>query len=131
MPVENPPTLDQARAWVGHRLDDMSGSTTGRVEGVFVDSASGEPVWLVIRIGRLGHRSAVPFTLVAAGVGHVWVPFSRETIKSAPEVDPAAGIDPTREAELCAHFGIAPGGGRLAELEGREEPFSSVPVQGR
>ena len=121
MAVENPPSLEEARAWVGHKLDDMSGSTSGRVEGAFVDSVSGEPVWLVIRIGRLGHRSVVPFDLVAAGVGHVWVPFSREAIKAAPEVDPAVGIDPAREAELCAHYGIAPGAGRMAELEGREE----------
>ncbi len=82
----------------------------------------------MIRIGRLGHRSAVPFGLVAAGGGHVWVPFDRETIKSAPEVDPAVGLGPAQEAALCSHFGVVPGSGRLAELEGREEALSSVPA---
>ena len=129
MAVEYPAGLDEALSWAGHKLDDISGSTAGRVEGVFVDAASGEPAWLVIRIGRLGHRSAVPFGLAAAGVGHVWVPFSRETIKSAPEVDPGTGLDPTQEAALCAHFGVAPGSGRLAGLGGRDGALSSVPAR--
>lgn len=128
MAVEYPAGLEQAQTWVGHKLDDISGSTTGRVEGIFVDSASGEPAWVVIRIGRLGHRSALPFGLVAAGAGHVWVPFGRETIKGAPQVDPAVGLGPAQEAALCSHFGVAPGSGRLAELEGREEALSSVPA---
>ena len=107
----------------------MTGTAAGRVEGLFVDAVSLEPVWLVIRIGRLGRRSAVPFEVAAGGVGHVWVPYTREQIKKLPEVDPGAGIDAARELELCAHFGIAPGIGRAAALEGREnDGLTCVPA---
>lgn len=127
--AENPAALDDALSWVGDKLDDLSGGTAGRVEGVFVDSVSREPAWLVIRVGLLGRRSAVPFELAAAGVGHVWVPHHKETIRNAPEVDPAVGLGPEAEAELCAHYGIAPGSGRAAACAGRDdEALTSVPA---
>jgi len=127
--IENPIAVEQALAWVGDKLDDVSGATAGRVEGVFVDSVSGAPAWLVIRIGLLGRRSVVPFEMAAGGAEHVWVPFTKERIRNAPEVDPAAGLDPGREAEFCAHYEIAPDAGRSAALAGRDsESLSSVPA---
>jgi hypothetical protein len=127
--LENPIALEQALGWVGDKLDDVTGTNAGRVEGVFVDAQSGEPAWLVIRIGLLGRRSVVPFEMAASGAEHVWVPFSRERIRNAPEVDPAAGLDPGREAEICAHYEIAPAAGRSAAIAGRDlETLSSVPA---
>jgi hypothetical protein len=104
--AESAPGLKEALAWVGFKLDDIGGATTGRVEGVLVDGRSGTPTWLVIRVGRLGHRSAVPATAAAGGVGHVWVPYPRDLIRSSPEIDPGAAIGPEREAVLREHYGI-------------------------
>lgn len=115
-----PLELEEALGWVGHKLDEIGGATAGRVEGVLVDVQSGEPAWLLIRLGRLGRRSAVPFQLAAGGVGHVWVPYPKRLIKDSPEVDPGAGLDHADELELCDHYGVPPGVGRRAELEGRE-----------
>ena len=124
--LENPIAIDQALGWVGDKLDDVTGTVAGRVEGVFVDSVSGEPAWLLIRIGLLGRRSVVPFEMAAGGAGHVWVPFTRDRIRSAPEVDPAVGLDPGREAEFCAHYEIAPDAGRSAALAGRDSAALSA-----
>jgi hypothetical protein len=121
--------LEEAQSWVGSKLDELDGGTVGRVEGAFVDSRDGDPTWLIIRIGRFGRRSAVPFELAAGGVGHVWVPFPKETIRSAPEVDPAAGLDRGSEIALCEHYGIVAGAPRHETLAGREdgEP-TSIPA---
>jgi hypothetical protein len=122
------PDLEQARAWIGCKLDDIGGATAGRVEVVLADSKRGEPTWLLIRAGRLGHRSAVPLGVVAGGVGYVWVPHPRDLIRSSPEVDPAAGIGPEQEAALCDHYGIPPAA-RRAGPEGRGvEALSSFPA---
>ncbi len=127
--LENPIAIEQALGWVGYKLDDVTGTTAGRVEGVFVDTISGAPAWLLIRIGLLGRRTVVPFEMAAGGAEHVWVPFSRAVIRNAPEIDPAAGLDPLTEAEICAHYEIAPDAGRSAALEGRESvALSSVPA---
>jgi hypothetical protein len=127
--LENPLATEQALSWVGHKLDDIAGNTTGRVEGVFVDAMTGDPAWLLIRIGLLGRRSVVPFEMAAGGAEHVWVPFTRETIRTAPEVDPAVGLDPLAEAELCAHYEIAAGAARSAAIADRDSvALSSVPA---
>jgi hypothetical protein len=127
--LENPIATEQALSWVGHKLDDIAGTTTGRVEGVFVDTITGEPAWLLIRIGLLGRRSVVPFEMAAGGSEHVWVPFTREAIRNAPEVDPAVGLDPLAEAEICAHYEIAAAAGRSAAIADRDSvALSSVPA---
>ncbi len=127
--LEHPSTLEEARAWAGRKLDDVNGSTAGRVEGVLVDAESGEPSWLVIRIGLLGRRSAIPFELAVGGPERVWVPLPREVIRSAPEVDPAAGLEAGQEAALCSHFEIPEGSGRAAAIAGREPGAAgSVPA---
>jgi hypothetical protein len=116
-----PPGLDEARGWSGWKLDGYSGASVGRVEGVLTDVTSGEPVWLVVRMGRFGHFSAVPFALVAAGVGRVWAPYDRELIRQAPRLEPGSPLTRERELELCAHFRIPQGQGRAAALAGRPE----------
>ena len=77
------------RAWTGHRLDEISGGRVGRVEGVFVDESSGAPEWLLARMGRFGHYTLIPGRDAVEGVGHVWVPYSRDT-------DPQGAAGPTR-----------------------------------
>ncbi|MGI8728071.1 MAG: hypothetical protein ACR2K6_10400 [Solirubrobacterales bacterium] len=123
--VEVPFELDEIHRWTGHKLDDLEGATTGRVEGAFVDAEDGLPRWLVIRVGRLGRRSALPIHLVAAGFKRVWAPYPRDLIRSAPAVDPAAGLIPEQEVELCDHFGIPEGDLRRAELAERPAGSSS------
>jgi hypothetical protein len=114
------PSVAEALAWSGAKLDEIGGASVARVEGVYVDTEDGSPVWLLVRLGRVGRYSVAPFAHAVAGVGHVWVPYGRSAIRSAPRVE--AGGELTREAELelCAHFGIPETAGRAAELRERE-----------
>lgn len=123
------PSAEEALTWVGFKLDEIGGAGVGRIEGVMVDATDGAPTWLTIRVGRFGRRTVVPFQLAAGGVGRVWVPYGRETIRSAPEIDPAAGLTPGQERELAAHYGIPPSTGRMSAIEDREpETPSSLPA---
>ena len=78
------PDADDVRAWIGHRLDEISGGNVGRVEGFFVDESSGEPEWLLARMGRFGHYTLIPGRDAVEGVGHVWVPVHAATRSAAP-----------------------------------------------
>lgn len=123
------PGVGEALGWVGHKIDEIEGSSVGRVDGVLVDAEHGNPTWLAIRLGRLGHRTAVPFEFVAAGVGRVWAPYPKELLKAAPEVDPRQGLNPDLERRLCEHYGIPGSARRMAELAEREaDGASSVAV---
>ena len=88
--LEHLPDLEEASSWIGFKLDDADGRGAGRVEGLFVDSRDGAPTWIAVKTGRLRGHSAVPFEFAAAGIGHVWVPYAKEQIRSSPEVDPTA-----------------------------------------
>jgi hypothetical protein len=112
---------DQVRGWAGYRLDGIGGGAIGKVEGAFVDEASGEPVWLLARMGRFGHHTLVPARDAVEGIGRIWVPYTRDQIRGAPKVDPSEPLTTAGELALLAHYGIARGGGRAGELDGRGE----------
>ena len=110
------PSLEQVRAWAGHRLDEIAGGNVGTVEGVFVDEQGGEPEWLLARMGRFGHYTLIPARDAVEGVGHVWVPYTRDRIRRAPRLDPNAPLTVAGERDLLEHYGIAVDAGRSAEL---------------
>jgi hypothetical protein len=114
-PVSELPSVDEIKGWDGARLDEIGGASIGKVEGVYVDEQSGEPVWLLARIGRFGRHSLVPARDAVAGAGHVWVPYSRDVLRGAPRIEPREPVDMEREKELSGHYGI----GRATELSGR------------
>lgn len=122
--------IDAAGACIGSKLDDAGGGSVGRVEAVLIDAVDGAtPTWLVVRLGRFGKRAAVPFDYTAAGVGRVWTPFARETIRAASELDPTAGFSAADERALAGHYGVPEGSGRLAAIAARdEEDPGSVPA---
>lgn len=103
---EHLPDAEEASSWVGSRVDELEGTAVGRIESLLVDAEDGSPTWFVIRRGRRGRRSAIPVEFVAPGVGHVWTPFSRETILDAPEVTRDGGLGRELERELAVHFGM-------------------------
>mgnify|MGYP000044065691 CR=1 FL=1 len=87
------PTLQQALRWIGSRVDDIYGASIGKLEDIWMDPDSGEPLWLLVRDGRIGGRhTLVPFAQAASGAGHVWIPFEREVVRGAPAVRPSAPL---------------------------------------
>jgi len=121
------PATDEAVGWAGSKLDEMGGSAVGRVEGVIVDAIGGDPKWLLVRMGRFGHHTALPFSHAVGGIGRVWAPYDRDMVRQAPRVDAGQPLTRERELELCAFYGIAEGVGRAAEIADR--PEGSVTAQ--
>lgn len=111
--------LDQAKAWAGHRLDEIGGAGVGKVEGVFVDEQTGRPEWLLARMGRFGHHTLVPARDAVEGVKRVWVPYTRDQIRQAPKIAAGKPVARDAERELLRHYGIAADAGRFAELSQR------------
>jgi hypothetical protein len=120
--------LADARACVGTRLEEIGGGNVGRVQGVLVDAVDGSPTWLVVRLGRIGRRAAVPARFVAAAAGHAWASFPRSWIRGAAEIEPSRGLTPEEERRLLAHYGIPLDSGRGSDLAGRPaSEASSIP----
>jgi hypothetical protein len=117
------PNLAEALAWAGFELDDSGGKTVGRVAGVYVDAAGGEPVWLVVATGRRRRTKAiaVPLRECAAMPGRVWTAQAGDIVRDAPEVDPSRPLLREHEVAICAYYGVGERVGRHAEVAGRPE----------
>jgi hypothetical protein len=125
------PTLEQAREWEGKQIDGLGNKTLGRVAGIHVDAESGEPRWVLIRLGPLAGCTAVPFEHVAEGAGRLWAAYDKQWIREAPRFRPSESLTAAQELELCSHWGIAEGQGRAAEVAGQNaEEITAVPAGG-
>ena len=113
------PGAEEVRSWSGHEVDDMSAAVIGKVDGFLVDAQTGRPEWLVVRTGRLGARSLVPARHAVSAGGRVWVPFTRDEIRSVPRGDGSKGLAHDDEQRLLEHYGIGAEAGRAIEIAGR------------
>ena len=101
----NKPSLNEALGWIGSRVDDIYGANVGRLEDVWIDPGTGAPRWLLVKEGRFGGRTTlIPFEDATAGAGHVWVPYEREIVGAAPEIEPGAPLTHQVEASLRSHY---------------------------
>jgi hypothetical protein len=121
-------SAQEVQAWFGHRLDEISGGAVGKVEGLLVDDSTGEPEWLFARMGRFGHHALVPARDAVEGVARVWVPYTREQIRSAPRAEPDASLTVAEERKLLEHYAIAVDAGRAAELAERGDDAVSARI---
>lgn len=117
------PSLGGAMRWAGAGLADVDGAATGVVHGLFVDAVSGEPAWLIARLGRRRRVRlvAVPLRDCAGTPDGVWVAHEAEALRTAPVVDPTRPLRREHELAICGHFGIGETVGRAAEVSGRPE----------
>jgi len=123
------PSLNEALGWIGSRVDDIYGANVGRLEDVWIDPGTGVPRWLLVKEGRFGGRTTlIPFEDATAGAGHVWVPYERDVVRAAPEIEPGAPLTQHVEASLRSHYAanvpnsIAHGSAGRAQAGPRVEP---------
>jgi PRC-barrel domain protein len=116
-----PAPLKEALGWIGFRVDDMNGTRVARVVSIYVDAEDGEPVWVIVKVGRFGKVTAIPYTECADGPGRIWTAQGRKVIRAAPAVDPNRSINREEELELCDHYLIGPDRGRHAVADARPD----------
>jgi len=121
-PAPQAVALDEARSWRGLAVDGAEGREVGTAHGLFLDTASGEPTWLVVKCRR-GRFAAslvvVPAADCAGGGGRVWVAHGRDAIRSSPLVDPRRPLLREHELTISAHYEIPESVGRPVEVAGR------------
>lgn len=121
MAEAGPAPVAEAMRWLGADLAELRGDPVGQVQGFYVDAQSGEPAWLIARLGRRRRARvvAVPFSNCAGAPFGVWVAQEADAIRSAPVVDPTRPLRREHELTICAHFGIGEKAGRAATVSGR------------
>ena len=126
-PAPRQPSLEDVRQWAGYRVDEVSGHSVAKVEGVFVDQETGDPAWVLVKLGRFGKIVPISIRECAAAAGRVWVPHDREVIRNAPAVDPEMPLNREQELQVLSYYGIPETVGRGVEIVDR--PAGTVTSQ--
>jgi len=78
-------THENIAAWRGKDLVDENGDKIGKLEDVYVDFETDEPVFGTFKEGLIGsHLSLVPLGAVMIGPDNLKVPVSNEQVRGAP-----------------------------------------------
>jgi uncharacterized protein (TIGR02271 family) len=106
------PDVDTVRSWQGATMVDRDGDKVGTIESIYVDDQTGEPEWALVNTGLFGTRSTfVPISQASASGDQVQVPFEKQLIKDAPQIDTDQHLSEAEEQELWRHYGLDYGTG--------------------
>jgi uncharacterized protein (TIGR02271 family) len=125
------PTLQDAQTWKGRKLVDRDGDKIGSIEDVYLDRSSGEPEWVAVKTGLFGSNvSFVPIGEASAqGADEIRVPYEKDLVKDAPNVEADGELSPEEEQRLYSHYGRSDYGDwdrstdRTEDTLGRDDRF--------
>ena len=86
---------------------DQDNEKVGAVKEVYLDDQTGEPRFATVSTGLFGMKQTfVPLDAArASGEGDLTVPFTKDFIKDAPNIDPDGHLDPSEERRIFEHYG--------------------------
>jgi sporulation protein YlmC with PRC-barrel domain len=93
--------------WIGTDAYDSNGDRVGSIKDIYYDDATGKPEWLAVNTGLFGVRSSVvPITGTSLfNENQLQLPFTKDQIKDAPNVDIDTPMTDMEEQRLYDHYG--------------------------
>ena len=100
-------TLEDVQTWRGKQMVDADGDKVGTIEDILLDRQTGEPAWAAVKTGLFGLKhTLVPIREAEVTEDdEIRVPFQKEQIKDAPNIDPDGELSPDEERRLWEHYG--------------------------
>lgn len=101
-------TEDQAREVIGATAYGDDGEKIGKVGQLFLDDQTGRPEFVTVNTGLFGtSESFVPVADATFNGDRLVVPFSKEKVKDAPNVDlDGRHLDESEEQRLYEYYGM-------------------------
>ena len=102
-------TEDQAREVIGATAYGDDGEKIGKVGQLFLDDQTGRPEFVTVNTGLFGtSESFVPVADATFNGDRLVVPFSKDKVKDAPNVDlDGRHLDESEEQRLYDYYGMA------------------------
>jgi len=99
-------THQKIAEWRGKDLVDRNGDKLGKLEDVYVDFETDEPVFGTVKEGLIGrHLMLVPLGGITIGPDNLQVPVSNEQVQAAPELAIDGGeLSGQDEADLYHYY---------------------------
>ena len=84
------------------------GDKVGTVEEIYLDRETNKPEWALVNTGLFGIRSTfVPLAEATTQGDAVVVPYGKDQVKGAPNMDASGELSQREEADLYAYYGLA------------------------
>ncbi len=97
---------DQAQEVLGGTVIGSDGQKIGKVAQLYLDNQTGQPEWVTVKTGMFGSaESFAPLAQAETRDGDVHVPFDKDLVKNAPQVEADGALSPDEEAELYRYYG--------------------------
>ncbi len=92
---------------IGSTVYDTDGSKIGKVGQIYTDDNTGQPTWATVNTGLFGtSESFVPIREVTFTGDDVAVPYTKDQVKDAPNVDSEGHLTPEDERSLYDHYSL-------------------------
>jgi len=135
---------DSVQTLIGGTAYTTDGDKIGSIGQVYLDNASGEPAWVTVKTGFFGSsESFVPLDQAELTDGGVRVPYDKDRVKGAPNIETDRELSEQEEDQLYAYYGLATSGhatstedqtsmpsswGNATRAEGRTDITDGEPV---
>src|SRR5687767_11695147 len=102
-------TETQAQEVIGSTAYSHDDDKLGTVGQLFLDDQTGQPEFITVNTGLFGtNESFVPIAEATFNGDRLVVPFTKDKVKGAPNVDLNGGhLDESEEQRLYEYYGIA------------------------
>ena len=100
-------TQEEVQNLTGATAYDQAGQKVGQVATIYQDQTTGEPEWLTVKTGLFGMKETfVPLALARVRRDReVELAADKDTITSAPKIDPDGELSQVEEEQLYSHYG--------------------------
>ncbi len=100
--------VERIEEWRGEPVIDSDGEQIGKLDEVFYDAVSGNPLLLAVKSGLLRSRSRlVPLEGATVGRAHLRVAFKKDVVDGAAEMPEAAAVDAATIDAIESSYGVA------------------------
>jgi uncharacterized protein (TIGR02271 family) len=100
-------TTTDVQAWIDRQVVGEDDDKIGKIDQVYVDRETGEPKFLAVKTGLFGTNvSFVPIDEAREDGDKVAVPYTKDQVKDAPNIDEDADLSPAEEQRLYEHYSL-------------------------
>ncbi len=99
---------DNIRDWRQHDVIDPDGNKIGKLEAIYVDTASDEPSFATVQVGVVGRHRLVFVPLDGATVGPTYlrVRYPKKQVRDAPAIGTDDELAAEDEPAVFEHYGL-------------------------
>ncbi|WP_462419041.1 DUF2382 domain-containing protein [Kytococcus sp. Marseille-QA3725] len=78
----------------------------GSISDIYLDDQTGQPAWATVKAGMFGGDSFVPLDDATVADGGLAVPYTKDKVKDAPQIEAGQHLDAEHEVELYRYYGV-------------------------